>query len=118
MCALIGGKQELVRDVGKCCAFASRGFGARVLVLECHPICAFLSCTEGFQTVTMRSLSSSPQPVCFNVVTLDHTTQMKNNTIAGHIGHFDVAGLEVPQGEISTTPCLKWIGLSSPMATV
>ena len=96
MCALIGGKQELVRDVGKCCAFGSRGFGARALVLECDPICASVSCMEGFQTATMRSTSSSPQLVSFNVVTLDHMTQMKNNSIAGDIGHFDVAGLEGP----------------------
>merc|ERR1719354_1358416 len=40
---MIGGKRALVcgyGDVGKGCAFALRGGGARVLVTECDPICA------------------------------------------------------------------------------
>merc|ERR1711881_724338 len=40
---MIGGKRALVcgyGDVGKGCAFALRGAGARVLVTECDPICA------------------------------------------------------------------------------
>merc|ERR1711990_1261531 len=40
---MIGGKRALVAgygDVGKGCAFALRGAGARVLISECDPICA------------------------------------------------------------------------------
>merc|ERR1711907_857911 len=40
---MIGGKRALVAgygDVGKGCAFALRGSGARVLISECDPICA------------------------------------------------------------------------------
>merc|ERR1711982_288954 len=40
---MIGGKRALVAgygDVGKGCAFALRGAGARVLITECDPICA------------------------------------------------------------------------------
>merc|ERR1740129_1418628 len=39
---MIGGKRALVcgyGDVGKGCAFALRGAGARVLITECDPIC-------------------------------------------------------------------------------
>merc|ERR1719181_595463 len=49
---MIGGKRALVcgyGDVGKGCAFALRGGGARVLVTECDPICALQACMEGFQ---------------------------------------------------------------------
>merc|ERR1712223_2288309 len=43
-------------DVGKGCAFAMRGAGARVLVTEIDPICALQACMEGFQVVTMESV--------------------------------------------------------------
>merc|ERR1712091_562949 len=81
---MIGDKRALIcgySDVGKGCAFAMRGAGARVLITECDPICALQACMEGFQ-----------------VVTLEHMKKMKNNAIVGNIGHFDneidMAGLE------------------------
>merc|ERR1711933_78676 len=65
---MIGGKRALVcgyGDVGKGCAFAMRGAGARVLISECDPICALQACMEGFQVVTMESvvgeMTSSPR---------------------------------------------------------
>merc|ERR1712050_444095 len=45
-------------DVGKGCAFAMRGSGARVLITECDPICALQACMEGFQVVKMESVLS------------------------------------------------------------
>ena len=56
---MIGGKRALVcgyGDVGKGCAFALRGCGARVLITEIDPICALQACMEGFQVVTMESV--------------------------------------------------------------
>merc|ERR1712107_870854 len=56
---MIGGKRALVcgyGDVGKGCAFAMRGAGARVLVTEIDPICALQACMEGFQVVTMEEV--------------------------------------------------------------
>merc|ERR550525_1973476 len=56
---MIGGKRALVcgyGDVGKGCAFALRGAGARVLITEIDPICALQACMEGFQVVTMESV--------------------------------------------------------------
>merc|ERR1712187_348583 len=56
---MIGGKCAMVcgyGDVGKGCAFALRGCGARVLITEVDPICALQACMEGFQVATMESV--------------------------------------------------------------
>merc|ERR1719215_2394662 len=103
---MIGGKRALVcgyGDVGKGCAFALRGAGARVLVTEIDPICALQACMEGFQVVTMEAVVGDIDIFTsatgnFNIITLDHMKKMKNNAIVGNIGHFDneidMAGLE------------------------
>merc|ERR1711876_40153 len=49
---MIGGKRALIcgyGDVGKGCAFAMRGAGARCMITEIDPICALQACMEGFQ---------------------------------------------------------------------
>merc|ERR1712072_882736 len=94
---MIGGKRALIAgygDVGKGCAFAMRGAGARVLVTEIDPICALQACMEGFQVVTMEDVVSEVDifTSCtgnFNIITLEHMKKMKNNAIVGNIGHFD-----------------------------
>merc|ERR1712056_100179 len=93
---MIGGKRALVcgyGDVGKGCAFAMRGAGARVLITEIDPICALQACMEGYQVTTMESCVGE-----IDIVTLEHMKKMKNNAIVGNIGHFDneidMAGLE------------------------
>merc|ERR1712130_413662 len=103
---MIGGKRALIcgyGDVGKGCAFAMRGAGARVLITECDPICALQACMEGFQVVTMEQLIGGVDIFCsstgnFNIITKEHMSKMKNNAIVGNIGHFDneidMAGLE------------------------
>jgi adenosylhomocysteinase len=103
---MIGGKRALVcgyGDVGKGCAFALRGSGARVLVTEVDPICALQACMEGFQVVTMEQVVGEIDIFTsatgnFNIITLEHMKKMKNNAIVGNIGHFDneidMAGLE------------------------
>jgi len=103
---MIGGKTALIAgygDVGKGCAFAMRGAGARCLITEIDPICALQACMEGFQVVTLESVvgeidifvSSTGN---FNIITVEHMSKMKNNAIVGNIGHFDneidMAGLE------------------------
>merc|ERR1719230_1367060 len=107
---MIGGKRALVcgyGDVGKGCAFALRGGGARVLVTECDPICALQACMEGFQVVTMEDVVGDIDIFTsatgnFNIITLEHMKLMKNNAIVGNIGHFDneidMAGLEGFEG--------------------
>merc|ERR1711943_90745 len=107
---MIGGKIALVAgygDVGKGCAFALRGSGARVLITEIDPICALQACMEGFQVVTIDSVVSEIDIFTsatgnFNIITLEHMKKMKNNAIVGNIGHFDneidMAGLEGMEG--------------------
>merc|ERR1739845_144614 len=54
---MIGGKRALVcgyGDVGKGCAFAMRGAGARVIITEIDPICALQACMEGFQVAALE----------------------------------------------------------------
>jgi adenosylhomocysteinase len=107
---MIGGKRALIcgyGDVGKGCAFAMRGAGARVLVTEIDPICALQACMEGFQVVTMESVVGEIDIFTsatgnFDIITLAHMKKMKNNAIVGNIGHFDneidMAGLENTEG--------------------
>merc|ERR1719484_503975 len=94
---MIGGKRALIcgfGDVGKGCAHAMRGCGARVLVTECDPICALQACMEGFQVVAMESVVGEIDIFCsstgnYKIITLEHMKKMKNNAIVGNIGHFD-----------------------------
>merc|ERR1712025_802944 len=94
---MIGGKRALIcgyGDVGKGCAFAMRGAGARVLITECDPICALQACMEGFQVATLEEVVSEIDIFVsttgnFNIIRLEHMKKMKNNAIVGNIGHFD-----------------------------
>merc|ERR1711948_110992 len=107
---MIGGKRAAVMgygDVGKGCAFALRGCGARVIITEIDPICALQACMEGFQVATMDEIVGEVDIFVsstgnFNIITLDHMKKMKNNAIVGNIGHFDneidMAGLEKFEG--------------------
>merc|ERR1712127_1160359 len=107
---MIGGKRALVcgyGDVGKGCAFALRGGGARVLVTEIDPICALQACMEGFQVVTMEECVGEIDIFTsatgnFDIITLEHMQKMKNNAIVGNIDHFDneidMAGIEGMEG--------------------
>jgi adenosylhomocysteinase len=103
---LIGGKVAFVcgyGDVGKGCAEALRGQGARVIVSEIDPICALQASMDGYQVATLDSVIDQVDIVITatgnkNVVTLDHLTKLKHQAIVGNVGHFDneidMAGLE------------------------
>merc|ERR1711904_312655 len=103
---MIGGKRAAIMgygDVGKGCAFAMRGAGARVFISECDPICALQACMEGFQVSALESVVGEIDIFCsstgnYKIITLEHMKKMKNNAIVGNIGHFDneidMAGLE------------------------
>merc|ERR1712040_21312 len=109
---MIGGKRALVcgyGDVGKGCAFAMRGAGARVLVTEIDPICALQACMEGFQVVTMESVIGEVDIFTsatgnFKIITLEHMKKMKNNAIVGNIGHFDN---EIAMEDLENFPGIK-----------
>jgi adenosylhomocysteinase len=112
---LIGGKVVVVcgyGDVGKGCADALRGQGARVIVTEIDPICALQAAMDGFQVATLDQVVDSADIVitatgCFHVVTAEHMARMKHQAIVGNIGHFDneidMAGLAATPGVTRTT---------------
>jgi len=109
---MIGGKRALIcgyGDVGKGCAFAMRGAGARVLITECDPICALQACMEGFQVATMEQVVGEIDIFVsttgnFKIITLEHMKKMKNNAIVGNIGHFDN---EIEMAELEGFPGIK-----------
>merc|ERR1712032_538089 len=94
---MIGGKRALIcgfGDVGKGCAHAMRGCGARVMVTEIDPICALQACMEGFQVATMESVVGEMDIFItttgnYKIIRLEHMKKMKNNAVVGNIGHFD-----------------------------
>ena len=56
---MIAGKLAVVfgyGEVGKGCAQALRGQGARVVITEIDPICALQACMEGYQVVTLEDV--------------------------------------------------------------
>ena len=106
---LIGGKVAVVcgyGDVGKGCAEALSGQGARVIVTEVDPICALQATMDGYQVATIDDVVGVADIFitatgCVNVITADQMARMKHLAIVGNIGHFDneidMAGLaEVP----------------------
>jgi adenosylhomocysteinase len=94
---MIGGKRALIcgfGDVGKGCAYAMKGCGARVMVTEIDPICALQACMEGFQVAALESVVGEidifvSTTGSFKIIRLEHMKKMKNNAVIGNIGHFD-----------------------------
>jgi len=94
---MIAGKIAVVigyGDVGKGCAQALRGLGARVLVTEVDPICALQACMEGYEVTTVEEALSTADifVTCtgnYHVITGAHMEKMKNEAILCNIGHFD-----------------------------
>ena len=94
---MLAGKVAVVNgygDVGKGCAVALRGQGARVMVTEVDPICALQASMEGYEVTTMDDAASQGDIFVtatgnLDVITLDHMRQMKDRAIVCNIGHFD-----------------------------
>ena len=94
---MIAGKIAVVcgyGDVGKGCAQALQGFGARVVITEIDPICALQAAMEGFEVKTMEDVAARGDIFvtatgCSDVITGEHMKQMKNEAIVCNIGHFD-----------------------------
>ncbi|MDX1998953.1 MAG: adenosylhomocysteinase [Thermoanaerobaculia bacterium] len=103
---MMSGKLAVVMgygEVGKGCAQALRGQGARVVVTEIDPICALQAAMEGFTVRKLESVLEEADifitaPGNKDVITVDHMARMKNKAIVGNIGHFDneidMAGLK------------------------
>jgi len=109
---MIGGKRAVIAaygDVGKGCAFAMRGAGARVIVTEIDPICALQATMEGFEVNTLENVVGEADIFVsctgnFKIITLEHMKKMKNNAIVGNIGHFDN---EIEMEELEKFPGIK-----------
>ena len=94
---LVGGKVVVVAgfgDVGKGCAQAARGQGARVIVTEIDPICAMQAVMEGYDVMTMDEAVRKGDIFvtttgCCDVITEKHMLRMKHGAIVSNIGHFD-----------------------------
>ena len=107
---MIAGKLAVVfgyGEVGKGCAEALRGQGARVVVTEIDPICALQACMAGYQVVTIEDVLATADIFItatgnFNIITAEHMAKMKDKAIVANIGHFDneidMAGLKKMKG--------------------
>lgn len=97
MDVMIGGKVVVVcgyGDVGKGCAQALRGQGARVVITEVDPICALQAAMEGYEIKTVEeTLGTADIYVTatgnYHVITLEQMQKMKDQAIVCNIGHFD-----------------------------
>jgi adenosylhomocysteinase len=94
---MIAGKIALIcgyGDVGKGCAAALRGQGARVIVTEIDPICALQALMEGLDVRTVDDMVETADIFITatgnrDIITADHMARMKHQAIVGNIGHFD-----------------------------
>ncbi|KAI9747594.1 MAG: S-adenosyl-L-homocysteine hydrolase [Chaenotheca gracillima] len=95
---MIAGKVAVVAgfgDVGKGCAMALHGMGARVIVTEIDPINALQAAVSGYQVTTMEDAASEGQIFvtttgCRDILTGVHFEAMKDDAIVCNIGHFDI----------------------------
>jgi adenosylhomocysteinase len=107
---MLSGKVAVVfgyGEVGKGCAQALKGQGARVIVTEIDPICALQAAMEGFQVTTMDDVVDTADIFITttgnrDIITAEHMARMKDKAIIGNIGHFDneidMAGLKKVRG--------------------
>jgi len=94
---MVAGKVVVIAgygDVGKGCAQAMRGLGARVIITEIDPICALQAAMEGYQVMRMDDAASIGDIFvtatgCCDVITGEHMKKMKDQAIVCNIGHFD-----------------------------
>ena len=107
---MLAGKVAVVfgyGDVGKGCAHALRGQGARVVIVEIDPICALQAAMEGYQVARLEDVIETADIFITatgnkDIITVEHMGRMKDKAIVGNIGHFDneidMAGLKKVEG--------------------
>ena len=107
---MIAGKMAVVcgyGDVGKGCAAALRGQGARVVVTEIDPICALQAAMEGYQVLTLEDVQDKADIFVTttgnkDIITLEHMRAMKDRAIVCNIGHFDT------EIQVASLRNMKW----------
>jgi len=109
---MVAGKVVVVAgfgDVGKGCARAMHGFGARVVVTEIDPINALQAAMEGYEVTTMDEAVREGDIFvtatgCCDIVTIEHMRRMKDEAIVCNIGHFDI---EIDVAALNREPGVK-----------
>ena len=123
---MIAGKVAVVAgygDVGKGCADALRGMGARVIVTEVDPINALQAAMEGYRVTTMEEAAPEGRIFvtatgCMDIIRGEHLQAMPDDAIVCNIGHFDceidVAWLRANASEVvQVKPQVERFTLSS-----
>lgn len=113
---MIGGKTAVVAgygDVGKGCAEALDNFGAKVIVTEIDPICAYQAAMNGFSVLTMEEASPLGDIFvtatgCRDVIRHEHMENMKDGALLCNIGHFDC---EIDVGWLNTNRNLTRVNI-------
>jgi adenosylhomocysteinase len=107
---MLAGKVAVIMgygDVGKGCAQALKGQGARVVITEIDPICALQAAMEGYQVTTLESVVETADIFITatgnkSIINVADMARMKDKAIVGNIGHFDneidMAGLKAYPG--------------------
>jgi adenosylhomocysteinase len=92
-----------------------------VIITEVDPICALQAAMDGYQVTTLEEVLPIADIYvtatgCFNVISADQMSRMRNQAIVSNIGHFDneidMAGLEKTPGitKVNIKPQVdKWI---------
>jgi len=94
---MVAGKIAVVAgygDVGKGCADALKGMGARVIVTEVDPICALQAAMDGYQVSAMDTAVEVGHIFvtatgCIEVITRPQLDRMRDGAIICNIGHFN-----------------------------
>jgi len=107
---MIAGKVAVIAgygDVGKGCAAALRGMGAKVVVTEIDPICALQAAMEGYTVDTMETYAAQADIFVTttgnkDIITIEHMRAMKDRAIVCNIGHFDT------EIQVAALKNMKW----------
>jgi adenosylhomocysteinase len=113
---MLAGKVAVVcgyGDVGKGCAQALKGQGARVVITEIDPICALQAAMEGYQVVTLEDVVATADIFItatgnYDIITADSMARMKDKAIVANIGHFDN---EIDMAGLKKTPGIRRINI-------
>ena len=109
---MLSGKSAVVcgyGDVGKGCAQALKGQGARVTVTEVDPICALQAAMEGFTVARLDDVIETVDVVITatgnkDILTAKDLARMKDKAIVANIGHFDN---EIDMAGLAKTPGIQ-----------
>lgn len=105
---LLAGATVVVAGYGWCgrgVAARARGMGAEVIVTEVNPVRALEAKLDGMRVLPMHDAAAQADLVITttgnrDVVTVDHMRRMKDGTVIGNSGHFD---LEITVDELTAT---------------